>query len=103
MNNNYENTKAAEETPEELDESEFITITDENGREMEVEVIHYFTLESNNKDYVVYTNNQEDENGNVLVFTSEVMEENDCVKLLGIEDAEVVKEITQILTDIINE
>lgn len=84
-----------------LEEKDMITIHDENGKEKEVEVIHYFTLDSNGLDYIVYTDNKEDENGNVLVYTSEVVSKDDIVELRGIEDKNVIEEITAILTEII--
>lgn len=85
------------------EEKEMITIIDEDGESKEVEVIHYFTLDSNKKDYLVYTDNQVDEEGNVLIFTSEVIESEDKVELKGIEDQEVLKQITGILTELIQE
>ncbi len=84
-------------------EKEMIKIVDENGKEKEVEVLHYFKLNSNNKDYLVYTDNTEDGEGNVLVYTSEVIETGDKIELEGITDEKVLKEITEILTNIINE
>lgn len=89
-----------EETNE---EKEFITIIDENGEKKEVEVIHYFTLDMNNLDYIVYTDNKEDADGNVLIYTSEVVEKDDKVELKGIEDQDVLKAITEILTDLIKD
>lgn len=87
---------------EELNEKkEFIKIFDENGVEKEVEVLHYFTLESNNLDYIVYTDNVEDADGNILVYTSEVVENEDKVELKGIEDQDVLKEVTELLTELI--
>lgn len=85
------------------EEKEFIKIIDENGAEKEVEVIHYFTLDSNGLDYIVYTDNQEDAEGNVLIYTSEVVEKEDKVELKGIDDQDVLKEITAILTDLIKD
>lgn len=84
-------------------EKEMIKIIDENGAEKEVEVIHYFTLESNGLDYIVYTDNNEDADGNILIYTSEVVEKEDKVELKGIEDQDVLKEITGILTDLLKD
>lgn len=85
------------------EEKEYIKIIDENGEEKEVEVLHYFTLESNNLDYIVYTDNKEDKDGNILIYTSEVVELEDKVELKGIDDQAVLKEITDILTDLIKD
>ena len=54
-----------------MEENKTIKIFDENGVEKEVEVIAYFTLTMNNKDYLIYTENKEDANGNVEVYTSD--------------------------------
>ncbi len=84
-----------------MEEKEIIKIYDEAGNEKEVEVIHYFTLESNDKDYLVYTEGSEDASGNVIVYTSEVLEKEDGIELLGVEDPQVLEEITKVLTEIV--
>ncbi|MFI3260396.1 MAG: DUF1292 domain-containing protein [bacterium] len=84
-----------------MEEKEIITIIDENGTTKEVEVIHYFTLDSNGLDYIVYTDNVADESGNVLVYTSQVIEHGERVELAGIESDEVLQQITAILTKLI--
>lgn len=84
-----------------MEEKEMITIIDENGEKKIVEVVHYFSLDSNGLDYIVYTDNVEDEDGNVLVYTSQVIEHEDKIELKGIEDDNVLKEITGILTELI--
>lgn len=81
-------------------ENEFITIIDENGYEKQVEVIHYFTLESDGNDYIVYTDNIEDENGNILIYTSQVIEHDDRVELKGIDSKEVIDEIMGLLSEL---
>lgn len=83
-----------------MEEKEMIKITDENGVEKEMEILHYFTLESNGKDYLVYTEGKEDAAGDVIVYTSEVLEQEDGIELVGIEDQKVLEEVTKILTDI---
>lgn len=84
-----------------LEEKDMIKIVDEKGEEKEVEVLHYFTLKSNGLDYIVYTDNVEDEQGNVLIYTSEVVELDDKIELKGIEEDSVLKEITELLTEMI--
>lgn len=88
-----------------MEEKEILRITDENGVEKDVEVVSYFTLNSNGKDYMIYTDAQpkEDENGNVLTYTSEVIENEDSVELKAITDENVLNEIKEIITEIVNE
>ncbi len=83
-----------------MEEKEMLKIIDENGIEKEVEVINFFTLKSNNKDYITYTENKEDAKGNIIVYTSEVIDNGDSVELKGIEDANIVKEIKDVLVDL---
>ena len=78
-----------------------IKIFDENGVEKEVEVIAYFTLTMNNKDYLIYTENKEDTNGNIEVYTSEVIHKDDnTTELLGIDDDNVWTEIKKVMIEI---
>ena len=85
-----------------MEGKETLRITDENGVEKEVEVISYFKLKSNDKDYLIYTENEEDENGNVLTYTSEVVGDGDTIELKGIEDPTVLDEIKEIILETIN-
>lgn len=87
-------------TKNEEDDGEYVTIIDENNREIKVEVIHYFTLALDGNDYLVYTNNNKDEDSNVLVFISQVIEYEDKVELKGIESEEILREITKILEEL---
>lgn len=78
-----------------------IKIFDENGVEKEVEVVAYFTLTMNNKDYLIYTENKTDANGNVEVYTSEVVNKDDnTTELLGIDDDNVWAEIKKVMVEI---
>jgi len=84
-----------------MEENKTIKIFDENGVEKEVEVIAYFTLTMNNKDYLIYTENKEDANGNVEVYTSEVIHKDDnTTELLGIDDDNVWAEIKKVMIEI---
>ena len=84
-----------------MEENKTIKIFDENGVEKEVEVIPYFTLTMNNKDYLIYTENKEDANGNVEVYTSEVVrKEDNTTELLGIDDDNVWSEIKKVMIEI---
>lgn len=84
-----------------MEENKTIKIFDENGVEKEVEVVAYFTLTMNNKDYLIYTENKEDANGNVEVYTSEVVHKDDnTTELLGIDDDNVWAEIKKVMIEI---
>ncbi len=85
-----------------MEGKETLRVTDENGVEKEVEVLSYFKLKSNDKDYLIYTENQEDANGNVLTYTSEVVDNGDTIELKGIEDPDIIHEIKEIILETIN-
>lgn len=88
-----------------MEEKEILKVTDENGVEKEIEVINYFTLNSNGKDYLIYidANSTEDENGNIITYTSEVVDNGDSIELKDITDENVLNEIKEIITEIVNE
>lgn len=84
-----------------MEDKTMIKIINEEGKEVEVEVVQYFTLESTGKDYIVYTEGETDEAGDVLVYTSEVVEHDDEIELKGIEDPKVLEEVVEYLTNIV--
>ena len=59
-------------------ESRVFTLTGEDGREVEYEVIFTFTSEAG-KDYVVYTDRKRPENGKLRVLASTFNAEDDTV------------------------
>lgn len=84
-----------------MEEREIIKITDETGIEKEVEVVAYFTLKTNGKDYLIYTENKTDASGNVEVYTSEVVaNQDDTVTLASVDDEAVWVEIKKVMLDI---
>lgn len=84
-----------------MENKEMIKIVDELGAEKEVEVVSYFSLKSNNKDYLIYTENKVDASGNIEVYTSEVVNSVDgSIELKGIEDDAVWSEIKKVMLDI---
>ncbi|MEG0137864.1 MAG: DUF1292 domain-containing protein [Bacilli bacterium] len=84
-----------------MENKEMIKIIDEQGTEKEVEVVAYFTLKTNNKDYLIYTENKVDASGNVEVYTSEVLTQADgTLDLKGVDDDSVWVEIKKVMLDI---
>ncbi len=87
-----------------MEEKQMLKITDETGVEKEVEVLSYFTLNSNGKKYLIYTENVADAEGNIEIYTSEVVEKEDgSIELYGIEDDNVWTEIKQVMIDLAKE
>ena len=84
-----------------MENKEMIKIIDELGAEKEVEVVSYFSLKSNGKDYLIYTENKVDASGNVEVYTSEVVNNADgSIELKGIDNDSVWSEIKKVMLDI---
>ena len=46
------------------------TMIDENGNEIEYDVLFTFESDETNKNYIVYTDNSKDEAGNIEVYAS---------------------------------
>ena len=88
-----------------------IRIIDVDGMEKEAEVLLYFKLEENGKEYLIYTFNEAvvDENGVmsddlVVVHTSEVLKKEDDVTTLGaVDDEDEWGKIKDVMRDIIKE
>ncbi len=78
-----------------------VKIINENNEEIEVQILKYFTLESNNKKYAIYTDNKEDSDSNVIVNVSLVEEDGDNIQLLEVDDNEVLKEIIDMIKEMI--
>lgn len=51
-------------------EKNSFTVLDENGREITCDVLFTFESEETNKNYIVYTDNTIDEEGNTKVYAS---------------------------------
>ena len=82
-------------------EKDTIKIIDENGQEKVVDIVAFFTLKSNRKKYLIYTENKKDEKGNVEIYTSELTEnDKGAIILAGVEDEMVWNDIKQVLVDI---
>ena len=53
-----------------MTEKNTFTVLDENGKEVTCEVLFTFDSEETKKNYIVYTDNTTDEEGNVRVYAS---------------------------------
>jgi len=76
--------------------NKFVVINDE-GKEIECEVLFTFESEETNKNYIVYTDNTMDEIGNIKVYASIFDPNNENTKLEPIETEKEWKIIENIL------
>ena len=84
-------------------EKEIMSIVSEDGTTEEVEVILAFEFKDNQKEYIVYTKNEKDENGNITVYVSNVDREDGEPKLVGVEDEEEWVRIKDVLRELSKE
>ena len=80
----------------------FKVISDE-GKEIECEVLFTFESDETKKNYIVYTDNTLDEEGNTKVYASIYNPDQDETKLLPIETDKEWKIIETILEELQNE
>ena len=73
------------------------SMLDENGNEIVYDVLFTFESEETNKNYIVYTDDSKDEEGNIQVYASVYDPENPKSKLGPIETDKEWKVIETIL------
>ena len=69
-----------------------IKVIDSEDKEIEIEQIADIHLDSTDKDYLVYTKNEEAGEG-IKIYISEISETDEGVKLLSVDDDKVLDEI----------
>lgn len=75
-------------------------VFDDNGKEVECEVLFTFDSDETNKSYMVYTDNSVDAEGNTRVFASIYNPDEDEIKLEPIQTDKEWKIIETILQEI---
>ena len=80
-----------------MDESTTFTIINDEGQEIECNILFSFEHAGNGKNYIVYTDNTLDENGEIRVFASVYDPDDEDRSLLPIETEEEWDLIDQIL------
>lgn len=81
-------------------EKKIMSIVSEDGTKEDVEVIIAFEFKDTKKEYVVYTKNEKDENGNVTVYVSNVDRSSGEAKLLGVESENEWNRIKDVLREL---
>ncbi|MCI9084489.1 MAG: DUF1292 domain-containing protein [Bacilli bacterium] len=72
-----------------------INVLNENGEEIEAEVLLYFSLDKTDKNYILYTFGEVDDNRMETIHASELIKTEDGYKLdmMPDDDWEAVKEV----------
>ena len=76
------------------------TVIADNGKEMECEVLFTFESDETKKNYIVYTDNTIDEQGNTRVYASIYEPDQEDLKLKDITDEKEWKVIETILGEL---
>ena len=82
------------------EQKKIMSIISEDGTMEDVEVIIAFEFKDTKKEYVVYTKNEKDENGNVTVYVSNVDRSSGEAKLLGVESENEWNRIKDVLREL---
>ena len=81
-------------------EKKIMSIVAEDGSIEEVEVILAFEFKDTNKEYVIYTKNEKDENDNITVYVSHVDRSSGEPRLLGVEDEDEWNRIKDVVREL---
>lgn len=77
-----------------------IVVLDDSGNEKEAEILSAFSIKKYNKDYILYTLNEVDENDMVKIYASELIEKDNMYSLGPIESDEEWAAVKQVMKDI---
>lgn len=86
-----------------MEEKMTFKVINDEGKEVECEVLFTFESDETKKNYIVYTDNTLDEEGNTKVYASIYNPDEDETKLLPIESDKEWKIIETILEELQNE
>ena len=79
------------------------TVIDDNGKEIECEVLFTFESEETGKNYMVYTDHSKDEEGNTRIYAATYTPGQEQQTLLPIETEKEWKVIETILDEVMKE
>lgn len=79
-----------------------ITIVNNNQEEIEVELLTYLNTKDNMNQYIVYTKNEKQPNGDIVIYISKLIEEDNIKKIIEIKDETEWKNVQILLKEIAN-
>jgi len=82
------------------DEKDIMITTLPDGTKEEVEVLLAFKFNDNNKEYVIYTKNEVDDNGNVTIYISNVERKDNAITLSTVADDNEWTRIKNVLREL---
>ena len=63
-----------------------IIIIDKDNKEEEVELVTYLNTRDNMNQYIVYTKNEKQPNGDIVIYISKLIEEDNSKKIVEINE-----------------
>lgn len=85
-----------------MDKEKMISVFNEEGKLEQIEIIKYFTLKFNQKDYIIYKSPALNTKNDSLIFSAEIEEKDDEIHLKSIENKEIELKIKKIMEEIFN-
>ncbi len=82
------------------DKKNIMVTTMPDGTKEEVEVLLTFEFNDNHKEYVIYTKNEVDDNGNVTIYISNVVRDGDGISLTTVADDSEWTRIKNVLREL---
>lgn len=79
-----------------------IVIVHTNGKEEEVELVTYLNTKDSMNQYIVYTKGEKQSNGDIIIYISKLIEEDNKKKIVEINDDEEWKNVQTLLKEIAN-
>lgn len=77
-----------------------LSIIKEDGSKEEVDLLICFSFNDTKKEYVVYTRNEKDENGNITIYVSSIDRNGDLPRMGAIETDEEWSKIKDVLREL---
>ena len=82
------------------DNKKILTINKPDGTTEEVEEVISFEFNDTKKKYIVYTKNETDDAGNVTVYVTEMVHDNNGTKFVGVSSDEEWAKIKNVLREL---
>ena len=80
-----------------------ITITNDKGQKVVADIVSIINISSLNTEYIIYTFNKRDENGNIKDYVSKIKQDGDKYYLEQIEDLDEWNKVKEILHNSVKE
>ena len=82
------------------DNKRTMVVLDESGNEKEAEVLSAFSVKKYNKNYILYTLNEIDENEMIKIYASELIEKDNMYSLGAIESDEEWAAVKEVMKEV---